>query len=337
MEILVILFIVVAILIVAVGMANGIDNKTKQNVDIAATDRIKAEQSRELQQLENELALEQRAERNALAAEQRRMMVKQQILDIDNRNRLALQTDMRKQGDISLAIEVEEINLQPVPVVTWDWKPFGTAILKIHRNQGTILESAEAVKQHAPLIYLVEADAQGRFEDKEAQAGATYNYYAFAEMVREATRPVEVEKSVPSELGQVVDQQGNVVETILGFEPETYDETMYFNLAYKRVAVDQKLSPFAQKHQELEERKTALRMKEMEADIIEQEEEFGLITDDTKSASENIENMLAQAVSKGRQKAKVKQLVTDKVHNNTELTNQEKDELIEEINKKFGL
>lgn len=329
------ILLIVGIIVVAgfimLSFALSSENRTKSDYERSKAERERAEAERERAARERELAVHQIAQDKALALIKARTTAEQRILEADRRSLESVYEKAEQAGGLKVSFdELRNDNGDHDPVIEWNWEPFGNAVLKIHRNQGGIVEVIEAIKEKTDLVFVEPDVSSGTFQDKDAAAGQTYNYYVFIEARREGFRAKPVTQDIPSQFGdgKVIDQQGNTITRFDTVEPEAYEESLYFGLKSRRITVSGVEDEFAAQRRELNRRKTKIEIGKLDAKLAKMETEMD--QDGRELTEDDLEDLLAEAKIKKKKRERRDALIA-RIENDPDLNAEEKDELIEQI------
>ena len=155
---------------------------------------------------------------------------------------------------------------------------FQNAVVKIYRNEGSILENVQHVIKSAQLIHVVQRKSKGEYSDREAVVNCTYNYYAFIETRRTGIKAETVTLDLPDEVktGKVIDTTGKEITKFDTVKPTTYEEPFYDGFCYRRMTVSKWLDTRARRKEELTNRREDLEIQEEELELEKIEKQFGL-------------------------------------------------------------
>ncbi len=292
--------VVILLMFAAIFMARANANKTKGQHDLARADLERAKTQRELSQAETSLAIERH---QMVAANERALILTRakndaltQILSADLASKNEIIAKIQERG--GLHVEFGDGNNEKdkgIPRIIWKWSPFENAILKIYRNEGTILEDVNAVMKKASLVHVEPYEAEGFYQDREARANKTYNYYAFIETRRTGVRAEPITLDLPIEVrtGKIIDEHGNDITEFKTVQPQAYEEPFYHGFRYRRITIEKYLDGRAQKRANLDDRREDIELVEEEKELERLEREVGLRsgTFDTK----HIQSLIMEA------------------------------------------
>lgn len=197
--------------------------------------------------------------------------------DLESKNRLVRLIEGEGAFGVTFSDGSNSID-KGVPRISWQWTPFENAVIKIYRNQGTILEEIKQVSEKATLIHVEAYEPKGDYLDKEAMAGNTYNYYAYIETRRTGVRPRPITRDLPSEVstGLVIDENGAEITTFETHEPEVYEEPFYSGFRYRRMVIEPYIDERAKRRRSLSERREEIELAEEEQELERLERDVGL-------------------------------------------------------------
>lgn len=313
----------------AISLARNSERRTTTDKSNAIVERARAKAEIEEHQRNAKLQEEEQARQRAVALANLRAEHRMEILEADRKNVQLLQSSL--QDASALKVEFEDGSapeLRGIPVIRWNWRPLGNSIIRIHRNEGTILEEAESIKTNAMLIHVVQDEATGEYRDKEAASGRTYNYYAFIEAKRDGIRPKSVNRDLPPELAgmKVIDEKGMAVTQFEDIVPEEFQETIYSGLRYRRMTIEAFKTERDQKRASLDERKADLELKRYENELKTLEDEMTF--ESGEFDTDDLEAVLKQARRQTDNKRKVEEFM-ERVRKDSSLDEEEK-EIIEQ-------
>lgn len=274
---------IVILLFAAIRMALSSENKTKAQHELAKAELEKAKAERENAKVEAELSLKRQeliaANERALTLSRARDSALQQIMDADLESKNQLTSKVLGLGGLEVLFDDGSNPIDKgAPRISWKWTPFENAVVKILRNEGTILETIPDVIAQATLIHVEQFDPEGFYNDKEAKAGHTYNYYAFIETRRTGVRAQPITLELPAEVrsGTVIDENGVEITEFRTVQPEPYEEPFYHGFRYRRLTVDKYLDELAQSQVSLDLRRKKLELAEEDMELQKLEREIGL-------------------------------------------------------------
>jgi len=286
----------ILLLFAAMHMAKATENKTLAQHELAKAELERAKSERELTHLEVERSEIQSANERALILSKARDNALAQILsaDLQSKNELLLKIGQRG----GLIVQFSDGNNdedQGTPRISWEWSPFQNAVVKIYRNEGSILESIKSVMAKANLIHVEQHDAEGFYDDREAIANHTYNYYAFIETRRTGVKAQAVTLDLPAEVrtGKVIDQNGDEITAFNTVQPVTYEEPFFDGFCYRRLTVVKWLGERERRKESLDKRREDLEFKEEEAELAKLEKQTRLRSGNFNT--EHIEALIAEA------------------------------------------
>lgn len=286
----------VLLMFAAIIFALSSENKTKSqkaearaDLERAKTEKLKAETLVEATAIvaANERALTlSKARDNALA----------QILGADLQSKNELLLKIGERGGLRIQFSDGQNNEDKgAPRISWEWSPFQNAVVKIYRNEGSILENVDSVMKKANLIHVEQYEATGYYQDKEAIKGHTYNYYAFIETRRTGVRaePITLDLPVEVRTGKVIDGDGNEITAFNTVQPATYEEPFFDGFCYRRVTVGKWLDSREQRKEDLALRREDLEMQEEETELAKLEKQANLRSGNFDT--EHIKLLIAEA------------------------------------------
>lgn len=219
------------------------------------------------------------ANERALALSQARDNALAQILSADLQSKNELLLKISQKGTLRIQFsDGQNEDDQGAPSISWEWSPLQNAVIKIYRNEGSILEDVSAVMQNANLIHVEQHEPSGKYRDGEAAKGRTYNFYAFVETRRTGVRAEPITRDLPPEIrsGKIIDSHGNEVTAFNTVQPVTYEEPFYDGFCYRRITVGKWLDGREQRKESLAFRRGDLEMMEEEAELGKLEKEISL-------------------------------------------------------------
>ena len=275
--------VIILLMFVAIFMARDNASKSERQHELAKAELERAKREREQSQAETALAIEHHemvaANERALILTRARDNALEQILsaDLASKNQLVAKIE----GSGGLWIEFGDGNNERdkgVPRISWKWTPFENTILKIYRNEGTILEDIETVMNKATLVHVEQYEAEGSYQDREAKPKHTYNYYAYIETRRTGVRaePVTLDLPVEVRTGKIIDEHGNDITEFRTVQPQHYEEPFYHGFRYRRLTVAPYLDDRAKRREDLAHRREDLELAEEEKELERMEREIGL-------------------------------------------------------------
>ena len=267
----------------------------------------------------------------ALALTSARSEAERNIIDAERRSLQSVYEQAEQSGGLKVEFtEVAKGNGDIDPLINWSWTPFGNTVLKIHRNQGSIIEDIERLKISSELVFVEQTEASGAFQDRDANNGETYNYYVFLETRRQGFKAKNVTRNIPAEFGdgQVIDAEGREITRFNTVEPEAFEEALYFGFQCKRVTLEVPEDQLAQQRRELDTRRSSVELKKYEEKIVRMEEDLEIersgLTEDT------LASLLDRAKAKSARRKNVEELLAS-IEADPDLDAEEKEELTEEI------
>lgn len=312
METVWLIIIVIAVVLgsVAVSMARGFGGKFTRDHSDALVERAKTKAEIEQHQQDMKAREMELARQRAVALSDMRNENRMKIMEADSKNLQLLEVKLHDAGALKVEFEDgSDPERKGVPAIRWSWKPIGNAIIRIYRNEGTILEEVEAIKQKATLIHVVQDEAAGEYRDKEAAPGRTYNYYAFIEAKRMAIKPKSVTRELPPELAgvRVIDASGEIVSKFQDVEPEEIQEAVYSGLRYRRMTIEIYKTERDHRRAALDERSAEIDLKRYEAELSRLEEEIHFESGDI--GEDDLDAALAQARKQTDGKRKIEEFL----------------------------
>ena len=256
----------------AIYLARTSENKTSEQHDLAKAELERAK-------TERELAIVQSANDRALALTSARDNTLAQIMSADLASKNLLLGKIEERGGLVITFgDGNNKDDKGVPRISWKWTPFENAVIKIFRNEGTILETISMVDKKANLVHVEPNQREGSYQDKEARAGKTYNYYAFIETRRTGIRAEPITLDLPAEVrtGKVIDEYGLEITEFKTVRPHEYEEPFYHGFVYRRITVEKYLDGRAKKKESLDNRRADIELVEEEKELERLEREVGL-------------------------------------------------------------
>lgn len=267
----------------AIFMARSNEQKTLAQHELAKAELERAKSEREMTDLAIERNEVTAANERALILSKARDNALAQILgaDLQSKNELLLKIGERGGLRVQFSDGQNEDD-QGSPRISWEWSPFQNAVVKIYRNEGSIVEDIKTLLKRANLVHVEQHVAKGSYTDNEATKGHTYNYYAFIETRRTGVRAESITLDLPVEVrtGKVIDGDGNEITAFNTVQPKTYEEPFYDGFCYRRITVAKWLDSREQRKENLAVRREDLEMQEEEAELAKLEKQVGLRSGD---------------------------------------------------------
>lgn len=335
MEIFVVIgAIVVGLMFWVIRSAQTLGDNARGDYQAGIAERKLAEERLEKTKQEGELIKQKIARDRALVLQEARSEAENKIKLANQHSLALLHEKATERGEMEVQFG-DGFETNGVPTIDWKWSPFSNAVLKIYRQSGGIMEAIDQVIAHGGLIHVERKRAEGSYADREAEIGKTYNYYAFVEARRTAYRPKAVQRDLPPEMatGPVIDQQGKEISHFSTFEPEEYEDIVYFDFDYQRLTVTQPLSDLDKKRASLDERKSSIDLRKYEADLDALEEDLLLETGDLDT--ESLERIVANARKQTAYQKRANE-VLDEIENDSSLSVEEKEIIRERIISKLA-
>ena len=277
-------------------MANSSENRTKTQHELAKAELERAKSERELTQYTIEHSAIIAANDRALTLSKARDNALTQILNADLNSKNDLQKKIGEHGGLRVSFsDGNNDEDQGSPRISWKWSPFTNAVIKIYRNEGSILEDVNMVMKRAHLIHVESHQAEGYYQDKEARANHTYNYYAFIETRRTGVRAEPVVLDLPTEVktGKAIDAHGNEITAFNTVQPVTYEEPYFDGFCYRRITAPKYLDGRQKRQENLALRRADLEFNEEEMELTKLEKQVGLRSG--KFDSDHIKLLIAEA------------------------------------------
>jgi len=270
---------IILLMFAAIFLARSTDTKAKKERALAEADLERAKSERLHANNMVEATALVAANQRALTLNQARDNALAQILDADLKSKNELLLKIGERGGLRVQFsDGQNEDDEGAPRISWEWSPFQNAVIKIYRNEGTILEHIKAVMAKANLIHVEQHDAKGFYCDKEASKGRTYNYYAFVETRRTGVRAEAITLDLPAEVrtGKVIDGNGKEITAFNTVQPVTYEEPFFDGFCYRRITVSKWLDGRERRKENLAIRREDLEMQEEEAELAKLEKQIGL-------------------------------------------------------------
>lgn len=289
-------FFVILLGFAAISMAISSKNRTETQHTLAQIELERAKSERELTHLAIEQNEVHAANERALILSKARDNALAQILsaDLQSKNELLLKIGERGGLKVQFSNGYNE-NDKGAPRISWEWSPFQNAVVKIYRNEGSILEDIKMVMTKANLIHVEQHEAIGFYIDQEAIAKHTYNYYAFIETRRTGVKAQAVTLDLPAEVktGKVIDENGDEITAFNTVQPTTYGEPFFDGFCYRRVTVVKWLDEKERRRENLQTRREDLEFQEEEAELTKLEKQIKLRSGNFDT--EHIKTLIAEA------------------------------------------
>jgi len=282
---------------VAILAARSNENKTLAQHELAKAELERAKSERELTHLEIERSEIQSANERALILSKARDNALAQILSADLQSKNELLLKIGERGGLRVQFsDGDNGDDQGAPRISWEWSPFQNAVIKIYRNEGSILENIKSVMTKANLIHVEQHEAKGSYLDKEAITKHTYNYYAFIETRRTGVKAQAVTLDLPAEVktGKVIDENGDEVTAFNTVQPVTYEEPFFDGFCYRRLTVVKWLDERERRKENLATRREDLEFQEEEAELEKKLKKQTRLRSGNFD-TEHIENLIAEA------------------------------------------
>ena len=286
--------IIIGFAIIQMALSN--ENKTKSQHELAKAELERAKTERELTQHSIAQTARTAANERALILSKARDNALSQILGADLQSKNELLLKIGERGGLRVQFtDGQNEDDQGAPRISWEWSPFQNAVIKVFRNEGSILEDISTVMAKANLIHVELHHAKGFYQDREAIKGRTYNYYAFIETRRTGVRaePITLDLPVEVSAGKVIDDKGNEITAFNTVQPVTYEEPFYDGFCYRRVTVSKWLDGRERRKEDLAMRREDLHMKEEEEELAKLEKQVGLRSG--KFDTDHIKLLIAEA------------------------------------------
>lgn len=271
--------IIAALMCIALVLALRSEKKVGKDKYLAEIEHERAKTERARTEMKIKEAEFDAANKRALILSQARDNALAQILSADLQSKNDLLLKIGERGGLKIEFsDGDNSEDKGNPKISWEWVPFQNAVIKIYRNEGSILEDINAVMDKAQLIHVEQHKAQGHYYDKETKANHTYNYYAFIETRRTGIKAEPVTLDLPDEVkaGRVIDASGNEITSFQTVQPTSFEEPLYDGFCYRRLTVSKWLDGRAQRKEELAVRREELQIKEEEFELEALEKQIGL-------------------------------------------------------------